>query len=354
LSPQERFDKKETLMSSGLRPSKFVARLSPKPPLHAAPTARRTARAIGIVVALAAVTGITAITACGAKAKAGFAGNDGNGAGADGGGSGDDSGGIPNNDDPDALTLGPSSSSGGNSADSMCKGGFYEGQFGGLYSSSLTLVGFNIPVVGDVQLTLHQQGSAGMMCTFEGESEKCSDFFQLQDGTISGTADGLFPYFCTMTGTLDCAKKKLLGGWINCTYCIGNLNDGGMSCQNGGTGAGNAGGGMTGTGGQFAGPLTSDYFYNSTGGDGGAGAIDGGGSGPPSFGTISPPLGGNPSDYDPGSWNGAESLAGYSGMGPLPDGGTLGDYISDAGYGMIGAMNDFGGYGWWWATWQHM
>ncbi len=334
-------------MSSGLRPSKFFARLSLEPLFPSAPTAR----AIGVVVAIGSV-GVAAITACGAKAKNGFAGSDATG-GADGGGGDDSSITLPNNDDPDALNL-TSSSSGGNSDDSMCKGGFYEGQFGGLYSSSLTGFGINIPVVGDVQLTLKQQGSAGMMCTFEGESEKCSNFFQLQDGTITGTADGLFPYFCTMTGTLNCATKKLLGGWINCTYCIGNLNDGGMSCQNGGTGAGNAGGGMTGTGGQFAGPLTSDYFYNSTGGDGGAGAIDGGGSGPPSFGTVSVPIGGTPSDYDPGAWNGAESLAGYSGMGPLPDGGTLGNYINDAGYGMIGAMNDFGGDGWWWATWQHM
>jgi hypothetical protein len=40
-------------------------------------------------------------------------------------------------------------------------------------------------------------------------------------------------------------------------------------------------------------------------------------------------------------------------MGPLPDGGTVGDYLSDAGYGRIGVPNDFGGYGQWWATYQH-
>jgi hypothetical protein len=40
-------------------------------------------------------------------------------------------------------------------------------------------------------------------------------------------------------------------------------------------------------------------------------------------------------------------------MGPLPDGGALGDYLSDAGYGRIGAKNDFGGYGWWYADFVH-
>ena len=212
----------------------------------------------------------------------------------------------------------------------------------------------NIPVTGDVQLTLHQQGSGQQMCTFQGESESCSNIFSVQNGAIQGTADGLFPYFCTLTGTLGCKQKKLVGGWINCTYCLGPLNDGGMSCAIGGSGGGAADGGLTGTGGQFAGPLTADYFYNSTGGDGGAGAIDGGGKAPPLFGTVPPPLGANASDYDPGSWNGAESLAGYSGHGRLPDGGMLYDYLDlDAGYGKIGAMNDFGGYGWWFATYQH-
>ena len=176
----------------------------------------------------------------------------------------------------------------------------------------------------------------------------------MQNGTIDGVADGLFPYHCSLTGTLSCPKKKLVDGWINCTYCLGPLNDGGMSCAIGGSGNGAADGGLTGSGGQgSAAPSRPTTFYHSTGGDGGAGAIDGGGSGPPAFGTVPPPLGGNAADYDPGNWNGAESLAAYSGMGPLPDGGTLDDYISDAGYGRIGAMNDFGGTGWWWATYQH-
>jgi hypothetical protein len=297
-------------------------------------------------VALSAV-----VAGCGPKAKGAFnSGDDGTG-GVD---SGDDgSSGISfGGSSGSGLTLGEGGAGSG-SNNSQCKGGFYEGSFGGLYSSHLTLIGANIPVVGDVQLTLHQMGTGMQTCTFQGESEMCSNIFSVQNGVIQGTADGLFPYYCTLTGTLGCKQKKLVGGWINCTYCVGPLNDGGQSCAIFGSGDGGAGGGATGTGGQFAGPLTADYFYNSTGGDGGAGAIDGGGKGPPAFGTVPPPLGATPSDYDPGAWNGAESLAGYSGMGPLPDGGSLGEYLSDAGYGRIGVSNDFGGTGWWYATWQH-
>jgi hypothetical protein len=299
---------------------------------------------------VAGVPVVALLAACGSHAH-GFASGTGVGA-SDDSGSGDDGG----------LFLG--SSSGGplnglgeggspSSTNSACKGGFYEGSFGGLYSSRLTLIGANIPVVGDVQLTLHQEGTGTQTCMFQGESELCSNIFSVQGGIIKGTADGLFPYYCTLTGTLGCKQKKLVNGWIECTYCVGSLNDGGMSCMNGGSGNGDSHGGVTGTGGQFAGPLTADYFYTSTGGDGGAGAIDGGGSGPPAFGTVPPPLGANASDYDPGAWNGAEALAAYSGSGPLPDGGALGNYLSDAGYGRIGVASDFGGDGWWYATFQH-
>jgi hypothetical protein len=300
----------------------------------------------GLSVGLLAALGLAG---CGPKST-GF-GDNGVTAGNDGGDDASNGISIPPSDNPSGLNLGDSGTSVSNN--SQCKGGFYEGSFGGLYSSHLTLIGVNIPVVGDVQLTLQQQGTGQAICMLEGEATKCSDVFSVQNGVIKGTADGLFPYYCTLTGTLGCKERKLVNGWIDCTYCVGPLNDGGMSCAIGGSGNGAADGGLTGTGGQFAGPLTADYFYTSTGGDGGAGAIDGGGSGPPAFGTVPPPLGANASDYDPGAWNGAESLAGYSGSGPLPDGGTLGNYLSDAGYGQIGVPNDFGGSGWWYATYQH-
>jgi hypothetical protein len=325
-------------MSSGLRSTKTLTRLL-------------LLSVGGVGAGVGGLLWASGLAGCGAKVNSGFGGSDDGLGGADGGDDSSSSVNLPPNSNPNGLDLGDSG--GGGTDNSMCKGGFYEGQFGGLYSSHLTVFGVNIPVVGDVQLTLMQMGSGQKTCTFQGESEDCSDIFSVQNGTIQGTADGLFPYYCTLTGTLGCKEKKLVDGWINCTYCIGPLNDGGMSCALGGSGGGAADGGLTGTGGQFAGPLTADYFYNSTGGDGGAGAIDGGGSGPPAFGTVPPPLGANANDYDPGAWNGAESLAGYSGSGPLPDGGTLGDYLSDAGYGKIGAMNDFGGYGWWYATYQH-
>ena len=221
-----------------------------------------------------------------------------------------------------------------------CKGGFYKGTFEGLYSSGIIGIFFktpdggaaiNLPVIGDVQLTLQQTGSGEKNCVFEGESEKCSNFFTLQNGTISGTADGLFPYFCKMSGTLNCKDKKLVDGCIQCVYCVGfPVADGGNDCVFN----------TPLSEGKFAGPLTVDYFYAS--GDAG-----------PSFGTA--PLPGildgliNTSDAgkDPGLWNGAESLAGYSGTGPVPGGGKVSDHISDAGYGRIGVTNDYGGFGFW-------
>ncbi len=229
-----------------------------------------------------------------------------------------------------------------------CKAGFYQGSFEGLYSSGIigeffnsmdAGAGINIPVIGDVQLTLESMGSDVKTCQFVNEGEQCSNFFTLQNGTISGTADGLFPYFCNMTGTLDCANKVLLGGWITCTYCVGfGLQDGGQEC-------------LLDTPisqGKFAGPLTADYFYVTADG------------GPPSFGTS--PLPGvldglflaADAGRDPGTWNGAEALAGYSGSGPLPNGlsGTAADYLSDAGYGRIGVPNDYGGLGYWYASYS--
>lgn len=209
-------------------------------------------------------------------------------------------------------------------APSPCKAGNYRGSFTGSYESNLIL-GIPLSVTGDVNLTLNQAGTAMMMCKVEGEGliTSCSDVFTLSGGTITGRADQLgmlgdaaiggFPYFCTMTGTLDCANKKLVDGWIQCTYCVGDLTDGGTGC--------------TLLGGHFAGPLTADYFYGVDGGTG------------PSFG----------SDAAPAQWNGAESLAGNNGMMPGPDGGPISDYlIPDGGYG-FGA---YGGSGTWTATLQ--
>src|ERR1019366_7008606 len=128
----------------------------------------------------------------------------------------------------------------------------------------LTGVGIPIPVTGNVDLTLEQEGTSKMMCMSVGEVPvPCSDVFSLQNGTITGVADGAqvgdatvggFPYYCTMTGTLDCPNKKLDNGWIQCTYCIGPLADGGMSCS-----LLDGVGGTTGVGGHFAGPRSEEH-----------------------------------------------------------------------------------------------
>jgi hypothetical protein len=260
-----------------------------------------------------------------------------------------DDGGTPSSDDASVQTFGDDGPTGmfvndagppGIGDSTNCKGGFYKGNFEGLYSSGIVGVflhspdagaAINLPVLGDVQLTLDQTGDGSMTCTFEGESEKCSNFFSLQNGTISGTADGIFPYFCKMTGTLDCKNKRLVDGWIQCTYCVGfPIVDGGDCAINTPISEG-----------KFAGPLVGDYFYQSPDG------------GPPSFGTAPLPglLDGIVSTADagrdPGTWNGAESLAGYPGTGPVPGGGTVASHLSDAGYGRIGVDNDYGGYGFW-------
>jgi hypothetical protein len=229
---------------------------------------------------------------------------------------------------------GDAGDSGQGSDNGACKSGFYKGALGGVYSSQITVLGIVIPLVAYVQLTLVPLGTDLQMCTFAGELVKCSDLFSLQSGaTTEGSIDALFPFNCTLTGTLGCKEKKLVGGWIDCTYCIGALADGGEACADMNTDV-NGEGGTPGAGGHFAGPLTSDYLYAT--GDGGAG--------PPSFGIL---------PGDPGAWNAAEALGGYSGTGPLPDGGTLSDYLSDAGYSGGDAARAFGGEGTWYATYQH-
>ena len=237
-----------------------------------------------------------AFFACGSKGSPTFTG----GGGSSSGGSSDDSGGSSSGfvgDDSGfpVLTLDADMQAG--SGSSKCKGGLYQGTFAGSYSSSLTLVGLPLTVTGNVQLQLHQEGSGTQMCMLAGEALKCSDVFALQDGTITGVANGDdagggYPYYCVMTGTLNCAKGVLVGGWIDCTYCLGPLNDGGMSCATGGTGGGKGGGMLTGTGGQFGGPLTASYDTNTT-------------------------------SFVNGSWNGSEALVGM-GVWYGPDGGPDG------------------------------
>jgi hypothetical protein len=257
------------------------------------------------------------LTAC-SSAKQGFGGDDSSEGGAAFGTGDDNTGGGSTSAGP--LGMFTASDSGQAITDNgPCKGGKYEGTFTGLYTSHLTGVGVPIPVAGNVDMTLDQEGSAGQQCMVDGEFEECSNVFSLQNGTITGVADeiqigdaagvGGFPYFCTMTGTLDCKNKKLDDGWIQCTYCIGPLADGGMACD-----LLNGVAGTTGVGGHFAGPLTANYDYS----------------------TLA---------FVMGTWNGAEALAGNDGGSPTPEGGPIADYLSDSGL-YIGPT-DFGGSGAW-------
>jgi hypothetical protein len=239
-------------------------------------------------------------------------GNDNSGSGATGFSSSGSGGGtfVNTNDGAVQVSSGP------------CKGGHYGGSFTGSYTSHLTAVGIPIPVTGNVDMTLDQQGTANQTCQPEGEIPvPCNQVFTLKNGTITGVADsvtvgdastGGFPYFCTMTGTLDCASKRLDMGWIQCTYCVGPLDDGGMSCQflNGVLGT-------TGVGGHFAGPLTANYDVSKLA-------------------------------FVMGTWNGAEALAGNDGTMPGPDGGPISEYLTDSGY--VGF--NFGGNGTWTAAYD--
>jgi hypothetical protein len=194
------------------------------------------------------------------------------------------------------------------------------GTFAGSYSSNL-IVGIPLMVSGNVDMTLNQAGSNQTTCTFAGETESCSNFYRVEGGTVTGVANstmiadasfGGYPYFCELTGTLDCMMKKLIGGWIHCTYCVGQLADGGMMCL---PLIGGLGGGI---GGQFAGPVTASYDTSSH-------------------------------SFVDGTWNGAEALASSDGGSLGPDGGSVSAYLAlDGGYG----IGNYGGSGSWDAVHQ--
>ncbi len=204
-------------------------------------------------------------------------------------------------------------------APSDCKAGHYVGSFTGNYSSGL-IAGIPLTVTGNVDLTLNQAGGSDMMCMVEGEGfVTCSNVFTLSGGTVTGVADqnmigdaftfGGYPYFCVLTGTLDCAKKKLVNGWIQCTYCVGDLTEAGTSCVPGLLG------GDGGIGGHFAGPVTADYNTSSH-------------------------------TFANGTWNGAEALADLAMMPPLDS--SFEDALAlDGGYGFLAK---YGGAGDWTAT----
>jgi len=213
------------------------------------------------------------------------------------------------------------SSSGGSSSGvvipitSACRAGFYQGLITGSYFSDVDS-GAPLSLTGNVKFTLAQQGTAEQLCTITViglgmTTEGCNQIFTIAGGTIVGMmtnpgdgAVGGLAYSCTVSGTLDCEKKILVDGWIQCSYCDGPALDDAGSCA------------ATAAGGRFAGPLTVNYDTS----------------------TLA---------FVDGTWNGAEALAGNDGNMPGPEGGPVSDYLAlDGGYG----SGEYGGSGAWSAT----
>ncbi len=190
-----------------------------------------------------------------------------------------------------------------------CGAGAYTGTETGTYSSHLTGIGIPIPFDGNVTLTLAPAGPAGTTCMLQGVDKDCSDVLAVQGGTLSGTADAMhtdagsvggFPFSCAITGALDCSAGELVGGWMQCVYCVGPIGDGGTCTE--------------GIGGRFAGPMTASYDVATRA-------------------------------FVMGTWNGAEALAGNDGTMPGPDGGPISAFLSDSG--VYQGPNNFGGSGTW-------
>jgi hypothetical protein len=78
-----------------------------------------------------------------------------------------------------------------------CEPGYYEGDFTGFYASQLTFINFPIPV-----FSLGQPGRPGLSFTLEKTGN--GETLEIKNGKMDGTADGLFPFTGTLTGTLDC------------------------------------------------------------------------------------------------------------------------------------------------------
>jgi hypothetical protein len=248
---------------------------------------------------VAFVTGVPAVIACASTkgGNEGFPSSSSSGSTSSSGGFG--SYGYDGNvSNPDAPSSSP------------CQAGPYSGTFKGKYSSHL-IIGIPLKVTGNVDMVLDQEGDAGTQCTLNGEFTNCSNVFDITGGTVTGVANGEdggmggYPYFCVLSGTLDCPNKKLVDGWIDCVYCTGKLDDAGTACAK-------VGGVIPGQGGGFAGPVTADYDTST-------------------FAFVN------------GTWNGAEALAGVDAGTTTWMGKPVSSYLSDAGYGVL----KYGGEGDW-------
>ena len=89
-----------------------------------------------------------------------------------------------------------------------CKAGHYQGDFVGLFASSMTVFPAPIPVGGNVDLTLKESANG--------------EFFEIEGGKVSGVADLLFPYEADIVGRLNCTTRKLENAALkNGHYLVG-------------------------------------------------------------------------------------------------------------------------------------
>lgn len=82
-----------------------------------------------------------------------------------------------------------------------CEPGNYDGTFVGLYSSGLTFVNAPIPV-----FALGTGLTPGLNFTLEQTAD--GETLRIANGKMTGTADGLFPFNGSITGTLNCSTNR--------------------------------------------------------------------------------------------------------------------------------------------------
>lgn len=82
-----------------------------------------------------------------------------------------------------------------------CEPGEYDGTFVGLYASALTWVNAPIPV-----FALGTGLTPGLHFTLEQSADR--ETLTIANGKMSGTADGLFPFNGSITGTLNCKTNR--------------------------------------------------------------------------------------------------------------------------------------------------
>lgn len=109
-----------------------------------------------------------------------------------------------------------------------CLPGRYIGNFIGLYFSGFNFAGIPIPVTG-VDLS----GQPPLVLQLEETVASGGGEFptyEVSEGYVKGTADGIFPFEATLTGSLDCQTKQFVGemdGWYSLLLEVGSdLNKG--------------------------------------------------------------------------------------------------------------------------------